>query len=74
MSRPPIVPLHPVKGMEESFMSSSREFMEGFYQIVVGQFWNIELVFEIQGSIDKFPIHLGGSGNPGFSFFVIHGG
>ena len=40
---------------------------------MVGQFRNIESVFEVQHSVNEFPVSFGGLGNPGFSFFVIYG-
>ena len=55
-------------------MSSSGEFMERLYKIMADQLQDIEPVFEVQCSIHKFPVHLSGLGNPGFPFFIIHGG
>ena len=59
--------------MEEPFVSSSRGFMQGFYQIMAGWFWDIELVFEVQGIVSKFTVSLGGSRDPGSPCLVIHG-
>ena len=55
-------------------MSSGRGFMERFHEIIAGWLRDVKLVFEVQGSINKFPICLGGLRNPGLATFVIHGG
>ena len=69
----PVILLHVVEHTEKPFMPSHRGLVDGFYEIMVGWFWNIEVMFEVQDIVNKFPVLLGSSGNPGFSCGVIHG-
>ena len=46
-SRPPIISLHVMECAKETFVSSCWGFMEGFHEVEVGWFWDIELVFEV---------------------------
>ena len=73
-SWPPIVLLHPMKSSEEPFVSPGGGFMERLYQVVVGQFRDVEAVFEIQGIVNEFPVGHSGSRNPQFAIVFVHGG
>ena len=48
--------------------------MKRIYQVVVGQLWDIEPIFEIEVSVLIYPILLVGVWEPGFSSFVVHSG
>ena len=46
-SGPPVVFLHAVQCLKESFVSSHEGFMKGFHELMAGWFRNVEAVFEI---------------------------
>ena len=45
--RPPIVLLHSVKSLEESFMSPGRRLMERSHQVIASGFRDVEAMFEV---------------------------
>ena len=53
-------------------MSPSQGFMKRFYQVVMGQFWDIESIFEIEVSMFIYPVLFVGSWEPRFSSFIVH--
>ena len=40
---------------------------------MAGQFGDVEAMFEVQSIVNELPILFGSSGNPGFSYHIIHG-
>ena len=40
---------------------------------MVGQFRNVEAMFEVQGVVNEFPISCSGPGNLGLGTIVVHG-
>ena len=63
-----------MESMEELFVSPSRGFMEGLYQVMASWFRDIEPIFEIDVSMLIYPVLFIGTWKPRFSSFFIHGG
>ena len=54
-------------------MSPSGGFINGLYKVVAGQFGDVELMFEVQGSVGEFPVSFGSLRDPWLPSFIVHG-
>ena len=55
-TRPPIVMLNQMNGAEISAMSSRQGAVQGVYQILASWFRNVQMAFEIQGTVHEYPV------------------